>query len=121
MALQQVARVGLPARLPSEFRCHVGMAPTSAAGECAGASLAVDFAPHSPASLVLARESLGTRSGVGRGRRQDRQTRRECAGLGEKQCRRARCYDKAHWARDVLQQHQRRPVEGAGRKQAPIG
>ncbi len=48
MALQQVARVGLPARLPSEFRCHVGMAPTSAAGECAGASLAVRFAPRSP-------------------------------------------------------------------------
>ena len=66
MALQQVARVGLPARLPSEFRCHVGMAPTSAAGSVLGTSLAARFAPRSPATLSLsgrawepARESGG--------------------------------------------------------------
>ena len=65
MALQRVARVGLPARLRSEFWCHVGMAPTSAAGEWAGAPLAVRFAPRSPASLPLRRASLGTRSESG--------------------------------------------------------
>src|SRR3954452_3463642 len=69
MALQQVARVGLPARLPSAFRCHVGMAPTSAAGSVPGDTLP----PASPRALPPCwggRESLGTRSGVGRGRRQ---------------------------------------------------
>ena len=40
-------------------------------GECAGASLAVRFAPRSPFSLPLVRKSRGTRSGVGRGRRQE--------------------------------------------------
>src|SRR5215212_1792277 len=47
MALQQVARVGLPARLPSAFRCHVGMAPTSAAGSVPGDTLP----PASPRAL----------------------------------------------------------------------
>src|SRR3954451_1689653 len=47
MALQQVARVGLPARLPSAFRCHVGMAPTSAPGSVPGATLP----PASPRAL----------------------------------------------------------------------
>src|SRR3954469_16327887 len=47
MALQQVARVGLPARLPSAFRCHVGMAPTSAGGSVPGDTLP----PASPRAL----------------------------------------------------------------------
>src|SRR4051812_17801950 len=67
MALQQVARVGLPARLPSAFRCHVGMAPTSAAGSVPGDTLP----PASPRALPPrwgeARElgnSLGSRAGT---------------------------------------------------------
>src|SRR3954449_7500017 len=67
MALQQVARVGLPARLPSAFRCHVGMAPTSAAGSVAGGTLP----PASPRTLPPrwdeARElgnPLGSRAGT---------------------------------------------------------
>src|SRR5579862_7089552 len=95
MASQQVARAGLPARLRANFGAYVGMAPTSAAGECAGASLAVRFAPRSPASQPLRRSSLGTRSesggdadgiyGIGQG----------SAGLDGKQRRRARRYDMA--------------------------
>src|SRR6058998_1426620 len=67
MALQQVARVGLPARLPSAFRCHVGMAPTSAAGSVPGDTLP----PASPRALPPrwgeARElgnPLGSRAGT---------------------------------------------------------
>src|SRR3954447_26624551 len=67
MALQQVARVGLPARLPSGFRCHVGMAPTSAAGSVPGDTLP----PASPRALPPcwgeARElgnPLGSRAGT---------------------------------------------------------
>src|SRR3954452_17439938 len=47
MALQQVARVGLPSRLPSAFRCPVGMAPTSAPGGVRGHPLP----PASPRAL----------------------------------------------------------------------
>src|SRR4051794_38398371 len=93
MALQQVARVGLPARLPSAFRCHVGMAPTStpgsvpgspppppgrfggrggrgatpAAGAGAGGPAPARFAPYSPASPSVAGElgnALGSRAGT---------------------------------------------------------
>src|SRR3954469_16922030 len=67
MALQQVARVGLPARLPSAFRCHVGMAPTSAVGSVPGDTLP----PASPRALPprwrTARElgnPLGSRAGT---------------------------------------------------------
>src|SRR3954469_23700178 len=49
MALQQVARVGLPARLPSAFRCHVGMAPTSAAGSVPGGTPPPASPPPPPA------------------------------------------------------------------------
>jgi hypothetical protein len=114
MTLQQVARVGLPARLRANFGASLGAAPTSAAGECAGASLAVRFAPRSPASLPLARESLGTRSGVGRGRRQDRQTRRESAGRDGKQRRRARGFGKAQIAASGLQWLSAHPVLDRG-------
>ena len=62
---------GYPPDSRANFGAAVGMAPTSAAGECAGASLAVRFAPRSPCSLTLVRKSRGTRSGVGRGRRRD--------------------------------------------------
>jgi hypothetical protein len=65
MASQQVARAGLPARLRANFGASLGAAPTSAAGECAGASLAACFALHSPAALPLRRSSLGTRSESG--------------------------------------------------------
>jgi hypothetical protein len=47
---------------PSEFRCHVGMAPTSAAGSVPGDTLP----PASPCAPPLSRPSLGTRSESGR-------------------------------------------------------
>ena len=49
---------------PSEFRCHVGMAPTSAAGERAGAPLAARFAPRSPAFRGRAWEHARSRAGT---------------------------------------------------------
>ena len=67
MALQQVARVGLPAQLRANFGVRLGAAPTSAAGERAGASLALRFAPRSPASLPLRRSITVNPLGVGRG------------------------------------------------------
>jgi hypothetical protein len=49
---------------PSEFRCHVGMAPTSAAGERAGASLAARFALRSPATRGRTWEHARSRPGT---------------------------------------------------------
>ena len=103
MALQQVARVGLPARLRANFGVSLGAAPTSAAGECAGASLAVRFAPRSPASLTLRRSSLGTRSESGGDADGIEDDDGRARGLDGKQRRRARPYDKAHQARDRIQ------------------
>src|SRR5690242_8709086 len=67
MALQQVARVGLPARLPSAFRCHVGMAPTSAAGSVPGDTLPPALPRALPPRWGEARElgnTLGSRAGT---------------------------------------------------------
>src|SRR4051794_12191542 len=70
MALQQVARVGLPARLPSAFRCHVGMAPTSAAGSVPGDTLPSASPRTLPPRWGEARElgnALGSRAGTSTG------------------------------------------------------
>src|SRR3954454_4840233 len=67
MALQQVARVGLPARLPRAFRCHVGMAPTSAAGSVPGDTLPAASPRALPPRWGEARElgnALGSRAGT---------------------------------------------------------
>src|SRR3954447_19131623 len=67
MALQQVARVGLPARPPSAFRCHVGMAPTSAAGSVPGDTLPAASPRALPPRWGEARErgnALGRRGGA---------------------------------------------------------
>src|SRR5689334_21869151 len=67
MALQQVARVGLPARLPSAFRCHVGMAPTSAAGSVPGDTLPPALPRALPPRRGATKElgnALGSRAGT---------------------------------------------------------
>jgi hypothetical protein len=75
---------------PSEFRCHVGMAPTSAAGERAGASLAARFALRSPAAAV----HLGNTLGVGRVANGTDGHDRGAQGTTESSGRRARPYDQ---------------------------
>src|SRR5690348_4643344 len=98
MALQQVARVGLPARLPSAFRCHVGMAPTSAAGSVPGDTLP----PASPRALPPrwgeARElgnPLGSRAGTPTGLTGTAGER----GAATESTRRARGYSMANHVR----------------------
>ena len=94
MASQQVARVGLPARLRANFGASLGAAPTSAAGECAGAPLAVRFRPALSHLAGAPAVELGNTLGVERGHRQDRQIGQGSVGRDGKQRRRARCYDK---------------------------
>src|SRR3954453_11155169 len=98
MALQQVARVGLPARLPSAFRCHVGMAPTSVAGSVPGDTLP----PASPRALPPrwgeAEElgnTLGSRVGTPTGLTGTAGER----GAATESTRRARGHDTAHQVR----------------------
>ena len=83
MADHRCARVGLPARLPSRFRCHEAWRRLRSAGNMLGACCR----PHSPCTLrprPALPASLGTRSGVGRGRQQDRVMRQASAGFDGK-------------------------------------
>src|SRR4051794_19820734 len=99
MALQQVARVGLPARLPSAFRCHVGMAPTSAAGSVPGDTLP----PASPRALPPRwgepgelGNPLGSRAGTPTGSTVTAGGR----GAATESTRRARGYSRPHQVRN---------------------
>src|SRR4051794_23687750 len=101
MALHQVARVGLPARLPSAFRCHVGMAPTSAADSVPGDTLS----PASPRALPPRwgepgelGNPLGSRAGTPTGLT-GMAGGREAA---TESTRRARAYGMAHQVRKRL-------------------
>ena len=102
MALRRVARVGLPARL-REFRRQPGGCTDFSSRRVLGHHSPSAFAPRSPASLSLRAVELGNTLGVGRGHRQDREVGQGSVGLDGKQRRRARCYDKAHQARDRIQ------------------
>jgi hypothetical protein len=84
---------------PSEFRCHVGMAPTSAAG-----SVPRDTLPTaSPCASPLPRPSLGTRSESGGDADRTDGFGRGAQGRDRKQCRRARTYDQVHPVSGKLQ------------------
>ena len=98
MALQQVARVGLPARLPSAFRCHVGMAPTSAAGSVPGDTLP----PASPRALPPRwgePEELGNPLGSRAGTPTGVTVTAGGRGAATESTRRARGYGMAHHVR----------------------
>jgi len=66
MALQQVARAGLPARLPSEFGAMWAWRRLQLAGEDAWASSPPASPCAVPARIHFVRSSWGTHSGVGR-------------------------------------------------------
>ena len=93
---------------PSEFRCHVGMAPTSAAGSVPGDTLP----PASPCAPPLPRPSLGTRSESGGDADGTDGNGRGAQGRDRKQRRRARPYDQCHQARSRPQQRRLRPGVG---------
>jgi hypothetical protein len=101
MAVQQVARVGLPARLPSGFRCHVGMAPTSAAGGVPGDTLPPALPRALPPRWGEAGElgnPLGSRAGTPIGSTAMAGER----GAATESTRRARGYGRPHQVRDRL-------------------
>ena len=96
---------------PSEFRCHVGMAPTSTAERrCRGASSSSASPCALPTSPSLARSSWGTRSESGGDPDGIDSRGRGAQGPTESSGRRARGHGQCHPARSRPQRCWRQPV-----------